>query len=154
MNHDKYLRLNKACLVDLQCQWRMPTEKVDYDKLFMHYTVGIDYSLKEKENDQHQFSMMIDVEVNQSQSLPGYNIAIKGVLNFVISDSTPLYEISREKLMHYVAVEKSIAYMREQISEITKRFPFGRYQLKAIDMQQLYAEKQARIKKIEKNANS
>ncbi len=154
MNHDKYLRINKACLVDLQCHWCMPTEKMDYDKLFTHYAVAIDYSLKQKEGDHQQFSMIIEVDVNPAQSLPGYSIAVKGVLNFVIADSTPLYEVTREKLMNYVAIEKSVEYMRQQISEITERFPFGRYELKAIDMQQLFDEKQARVKKIEKNINS
>lgn len=128
-------------------QFTKPKEKkFNFKEFFKRYEVNIDFSINiEKEIN---LLVFVKIEVNNDKNhLEGYQIIVEGVSIFDIRKIQDLSEKDKSSLMFYSSVSIAINNIRNYISLLTSSSPLGKYNLPAIDVNDLLLQKKQLSKK-------
>ncbi len=115
-------------------------KNVDVKKLFANYNIDIDFSIKTEDN--NQLLVFIKVEINNiDKNKDGYSIFAEGVAIFNIEGIQDFNEQDKSGLMFYSTLSIAINNIRNYISNLTSNSPLGKYNLPAIDVNDLHSQK-------------
>ncbi|SMM98097.1 hypothetical protein SPONN_844 [uncultured Candidatus Thioglobus sp.] len=109
------------------------------------YAIDLNFDILEEANNLNEFIIRMEVDINnKGKKMPGYMISLKVDYLFQIIDNE-LDEIAISNLKTLSAISIAIAKLRGDLERITQPYQFGTYSLPSIDMQDLFAKKQALI---------
>lgn len=153
------MRLKKAPLIlkefyilDSTYQFNEPVnEEVDISEVFDQYPIEFDFKINKDEND--NFFLYTKITINQpinDKAFPGYLISVESISILGFNTDNKLTEKERKDFIFMSGLSIAINNLRAYILNMTSYYPFGRYQLPAIDMVQLHKDKNEQIKKSKK----
>lgn len=151
------MRLKKAPLIlkefyilDSTYQFNEPDkDKVGINEIFDQYPIHFDFSINKEEND--NFFLATKITINQpvnDKAFPGYLISVESISILGFNTDNKLTEKEKKDFIFMSGLSIAINNLRAYILNMTSYYPFGRYQLPAIDMVQLHKDKK---KEVEKN---
>lgn len=109
-------------------------------EIFDNYEIDIDYTIAGLDNVGRIF---MDVSINTGQTvLNGYSLNIKGALLYHLDDKLTKEE---QASLTTSAIAITLNNIRSFISQMTGLFPFGRYNMPAIDLGDLVNRKNDEI---------
>ncbi|MCF8223723.1 MAG: protein-export chaperone SecB [Bacteroidales bacterium] len=118
-------------------------ESFNVRKVFSDYDINIDFGDTEpNEKEDNIFNFFIKVEINNCEKpLPGYSIFCEGVGLFKISNLKSLNEQIANNLLKISPLSICINNMRSYIMNITTYYPFGKFVLPSVDINNLIKAK-------------
>jgi preprotein translocase subunit SecB len=139
------LVLNDFAIINCNFKFTAPPEKSNIRKIIDEYSLDMDFAIvKDDENTR----VFIKVAINHGDNkLPGYSIFAEGVAIFELTDVNSLSEEDKKSLLQHSAVSIAINSLRGFISSLTANAPFGKYILPSIDVNNLFQQKGAKLKK-------
>ena len=121
-----------------------PTKNINIKKLFSKYDVDIDFDFRQNEN--KQLLVFIKVGVNNIKKLKeGYKIFAEGVAIYNIENIQDLDKKDKDGLIFYSSLSIAINNIRNYISNLTVNSPLGKYNLPAIDVNDLHLQKKKNL---------
>lgn len=149
------MRLQKAPLVlkeffvlESNYQFNDPGDvELNIREVFDEYTIDFDFRVNKEDNE--DYYLYTKIAINQpvdNTALPGYLISLESltVLNF--NTESELNDKQRKDFIYMSGLSIAINNLRAYILNLTSYYPFGRYQLPAIDMVQLHKDKREQLK--------
>ncbi len=139
------LQCQTSFLNSLSIKQFIPKQSIK--KLFSmsDYATDLSFDILEDANKVNEFIVRIAIDINnKGKKMPGYVISLKADYLFQITDDN-LDESAINNLKTFSAISISIAKLRSDLERITQPYQFGAYSLPSIDMQDLFAKKQALI---------
>lgn len=113
---------------------------LDIKKLFSEYEMDIDFMPKIKEN--NQYFIYIKISINEIENpLPGYSIFVEGVCIFDFNENDGIEDNVKAEYIWSSGVSIAINNLRNYISSQTSFFPFGKFNLPAVDLTNLINQK-------------
>ncbi|WP_395064955.1 hypothetical protein [Flavobacterium sp.] len=113
---------------------------IDVRKLFSEYEMDIDFMPKIREN--NQYFVYIKISINEIENpLPGYSLFVEGVCIFNFNDDEAIEEKIKAEYIWSSGISIAINNLRNYISTQTSYFPFGKFNLPAVDLTSLINEK-------------
>lgn len=113
---------------------------IDVRKLFSEYEMDIDFMPKIHEN--NQYFVYIKISINEIENpLPGYSLFVEGVSIFNFNDDEVIDEKIKAEYIWSSGISIAINNLRNYISTQTSYFPFGKFNLPAVDLTSLINEK-------------
>ena len=113
---------------------------LDIKKLFSEYEMDIDFMPKIKEN--NQYFIYIKISINEIENpLPGYSIFVEGVCIFDFNENDVIEDNVKAEYIWSSGVSIAINNLRNYISTQTSYFPFGKFNLPAVDLTNLINQK-------------
>jgi preprotein translocase subunit SecB len=109
--------------------------------IFNQYPIDIDFI--HKDIDEHTFQAHVKVGINhKQQQFAGYSIQITGVGIFKLDNAMfEANEVAYKNLKHFSTVNIVVNNLRNVISVQSAFSPWGRYNLPAIDISDLFKQK-------------
>ena len=139
------LVLNDFAIINCNFKFTAPSEITDIRKIAKEYSLDIDFAVIKEDDGTRVF---IKTSINNSDNkLPGYSIFAEGVAIFELKSVSSLSEEDKKSLLQYSAVSIAINSLRGFISSLTANAPFGKYILPSIDVNNLFQQKLATVKK-------
>ena len=139
------LILNDFAIINCNFKFTAPPEKSNVRKIVDEYSLDMDFAII-KDNDMTR--VFIKTAINHGDNkLPGYSIFAEGVAVFELTSRNSLSEEDKKSLLQYSAVSIAINSLRGFISSLTANAPFGKYIFPSIDVNNLFQQKLARLKK-------
>jgi preprotein translocase subunit SecB len=137
------LQLLDFKLLQTHYEFEVPKQdSLDLIMLFSSYPVDIDFEIgKSEENGEIQLVVIIKVNLEEDNPLPGYKVIIEGGGTFKISESETIDESLRNNLSQFSTLNMMINNLRNIIFQITNLGPIGGYLLPPIDITKLIQEK-------------
>lgn len=113
---------------------------IDVRKMFSEYEMDIDFMPKIREN--NQYFVYIKISINEIENpLPGYSLFVEGVCIFSFNDDEVIDEKIKAEYIWSSGISIAINNLRNYISTQTSYFPFGKFNLPAVDLTSLINEK-------------
>ena len=113
---------------------------IDVRKMFSEYEMDIDIKKKIREN--NQYFVYIKISINEIENpLPGYSLFVEGVCIFSFNDDEVIDEKIKAEYIWSSGISIAINNLRNYISTQTSYFPFGKFNLPAVDLTSLINEK-------------
>jgi len=113
---------------------------IDVRKMFSEYEMDIDFMPKIREN--NQYFVYIKISINEIDNpLPGYSLFVEGVCIFSFNDDEVIDEKIKAEYIWSSGISIAINNLRNYISTQTSYFPFGKFNLPAVDLTSLINEK-------------
>lgn len=139
------LKLNDFAIINCNFNFTAPPEKSNVRKIVDEYSLDMDFAII-KDGDISR--VFIKTAINQGDTkLPGYSIFAEGVAIFELTSANSLSEKDKTSLLQYSAVSIAINSLRGFITSLTANGPFGKYILPSIDVNNLFIQKAAKIKR-------
>jgi len=137
------LQLLDFKLLQTHYEFEVPKQdNLDLKMLFSSYPVDIDFEIgKSEENGEIQLVVIIKVNLEEDNPLPGYKVIIEGGGTFKISESETIDEVLWNNLSQFSTLNMMINNLRNIIFQITNLGPMGGYLLPPIDITKLMQEK-------------
>ena len=108
--------------------------------MFSEYEMDIDFMPKIREN--NQYFVYIKISINEIENpLPGYSLFVEGVCIFSFNDDEVIDEKIKAEYIWSSGISIAINNLRNYISTQTSYFPFGKFNLPAVDLTSLINEK-------------
>lgn len=118
---------------------------IDVRKMFSAYEMDIDFMPKIREN--NQYFVYIKISINEIENpLPGYSLFVEGVCIFSFNDDEVIDEKIKAEYIWSSGISIAINNLRNYISTQTSYFPFGKFNLPAVDLTSLINEKKILMK--------
>ncbi len=137
------LQCYASFLKSLSIKTFMPKQSVGNSFSMSDYAVDLNFDILENTNEKNEFIVCIEIDINnKGKKMPGYIISLKVDYVFQITDSQ-LDETTINNLKTLSAISIAIAKLRGDLERITQPYQFDTYSLPSIDMQNLFAKKQA-----------
>jgi hypothetical protein len=112
---------------------------IDVRKLFSEYEMDIDFMPKIHDN--NQYFIYIKISINEIENpLSGYSLFVEGVCIFNFNNEVIDEKIKAEYIWSS-GISIAINNLRNYISTQTSYFPFGKFNLPAVDLTSLINEK-------------
>ena len=146
------LVLKEFYILESNYQFNEPGNvEINVDEIFDQYPIDFDFTINKQKNG--DFFLHTKISINQpidDKAFPGYLISVESlsVLNF--KENSNLSEKQRKDFLFMSGLSIAINNLRAYILNLTSYYPFGRYQLPAIDMVQLHKDKSELVKKKKK----
>lgn len=119
------------------------------DVQFEDYRIEIDFG--HQDTSESEFLAFVDIAVNENKELPGYYFQCGGMAKFILdSDNIKPESKAYFNLKHYSTINIVINQLRNVMSHLSAFAPYGRYNLPAIDISDLF-EKKIKEQEAEKN---
>ncbi len=141
------LDLANFLLVEQVFQYSHPEGELKKRDLFDSYPIDINFSINT--DDRVTFQILVRIEINAPQELPGYHILSTGIGVFDFSKTPEMHDEEKAKFLNLSGVSICINQLRGIISTITANGPFGRYLLPSIDVDDLLKQKVKSVSKEE-----
>lgn len=139
------LILNDFAIINCNFKFTAPPEKSSIKKIVDEYSLDMDFAIIKEDDSTRVF---IKTSINHGDNkLPGYSIFAEGVAIFELTSENSLSEEDKKNLLRYSAVSITINSLRGFISSLTANAPFGKYILPSIDVNNLFQQKLAKVKK-------
>lgn len=118
------------------------TDNLDIKKTFSEYEIDIDFMPKLHES--KRYLIYIKISINEIETpLPGYVMFIEGVCVFNFNEDDNLEENIKAEYLWSSGISIAINNLRNFISSQTSYFPFGKFNLPAVDLTSLINDKKA-----------
>lgn len=144
------LQCQASLLNSLSIKQFLPKQVIEKTFSMSDYATDLNFDILEDVNEVNEFIVRIEIDINnKGKKMPGYVISLKIDYLFQITDDE-LDEAAVSNLKTLSAISISIAKLRGDLERITQPYQFGAYSLPSIDMQDLFAKKQALINSQEK----
>lgn len=138
------LDLAEFVLIDQQYKFIEAEGDVPDRSFFDQYDIDIDFSINTP--DHLHFQIMVKIEVNPEQKLPGYFLASTGVGFFDFSRTPDISEQEKRDFLQMSGISICINQLRGVIAALTANAPYGRYLLPSIDVNDLLSQKAISLK--------
>ncbi|SMN11069.1 hypothetical protein SPBRAN_1309 [uncultured Candidatus Thioglobus sp.] len=139
------LQCQASLLSSLSIKQFIPKQGIEKSFLMSDYAIDLNFDILEEANNINEFIVCLEININnKSKKKPGYVIALKVDYLFQITGGE-LDETAISNLKTLSAISIAIAKLRGDLERITQPYQFGTYSLPSIDMQDLFAKKQALI---------
>lgn len=120
-------------------------EQVDAHALFESYNLEFDFIAREEPTG--DVLIFVKIGINDVDSpLPGYSIFAEGVGIFTMEEGHGLNEREQSQLFYGSGLSIAINNLRNYLSNMTMYFPFGRYLLPTVDLNEIHDIKRAEMK--------
>lgn len=118
--------------------------KSDDQSIFEEYNLDFDFNFK-KQDDGEVF-LFTKISINEIEKpLSGYTMFVEAITIFEFKEKEKLSEKEIFDLLYISGLSISINNLRNYISNMTMYFPFGKYQLPAIDLNALHISKKEKL---------
>ncbi len=139
------LQCQASFLNSLSIKQFVPKQGIKTPFSMSHYTTDLNFDILEDANETNEFMVRIEIDINnKGGKMPSYVISLKVDYLFQITGDG-LDETTISNLKTLSAISIAIAKLRGDLERITQPYQFGTYTLPSIDMQDLFAKKQALI---------
>lgn len=144
------LKIANFLVLDSTFKFNDPDEGVAIDiaDIFENYPIEFDFTAKEQENG--EIFLYTKIGINNPENgnvLPGYVIYVEGLSILDFDQNIGLSKKEKHDYVFMSGLSIAINNLRAYISNLSCYYPFGRYQLPAIDMVQLHKDKSDLVKK-------
>lgn len=141
------LILNDFYVLDTKYKFNDPGDsKINIKEIFDNYELDFDFIAREQDNG--EIFLFTKISVNEiEEPQPGYIIFLEGVSIFTFDKSVELSEKEISDFLYISGLGIAINNLRTYLSNTTSCYPFGKYQLPAIDVGALHKEKKRLMKK-------
>ena len=116
-------------------------EADNFDELFDTYSIDIDFDYSK--NDLY-YAIVVQIKINNSEDSPqlgGYSIMVEGTSLFEFNQTDEITNEYKGSLLNFSGLSITINYIRGFIATLTSFAPFGRYNLPALDVNNLLSQK-------------
>lgn len=127
-------------IIQSQFKFDEPKANININKLFKSYEIDIDFDFNQIEDDQLMVYVKAGIN-NTDKHKAGYVVFTEGVAIFNIKNLTELNENDKNNLIFYSSLSIAINNLRNYISNLTMNSPLGKYNLPAIDMNDMHLQK-------------
>lgn len=140
------LKLHDFKLLQANMQFIAPDNaEVNPEKLFEKYSVDIDFS--HHEENEEEIRVFVKIEINQGKKPKvGYQLSAEGFGLFGMPADGSLSDAARGNLKYFSTLNMVINNLRNVLYQLSNLAPFGPYILPPIDIVDLMRQKQERIK--------
>lgn len=139
------LKLNDFAIINCNFNFTAPPEKSNVREIVDEYSLDLDFAIIKDDDISRVF---IKTAINHGDNkLPGYSIFAEGVAIFELTSVNSLSEEDKKSLLQYSGVSIAINSLRGFITSLTANAPFGKYILPSIDVNNLFQQKLAKVKK-------
>lgn len=139
------LELIEFVIINSEYRFHEPKDDIEINirELFSDYELNIDFGTSEPiEDEDNIFNIFIKIDINNGKDpLPGYSIFCEGVGLFKIPNLKTLEDSVANNLLQISSLSISINSIRSYLMNITNYYPFGKFILPSIDMNQLISSK-------------
>lgn len=127
-----------------------PTEVMpDFTEVFNSYNIDIDFDIKKE--DKADYHVFVKLQINNAtEKQPGYAIYAEGVGIFTFETSFEPKENEISNFLYFSGISICINSLRSVIASVTSHGVIGKYNVPAIDVNELLKEKGV-LKKTQKN---
>lgn len=141
------LVLHDFFVVDTKYKFNdLGNSKVDIRETFNNYELDFDFTAREQENG--EIFLFTKISINNIETpLPGYIIFLEGVSIFSFDAKAKLSEKEKTDYIYISGLSIGINNLRTYLTNTTSYYPFGKYQLPAIDIGALHQERKKLQKK-------
>jgi hypothetical protein len=136
------LILHDFFVLDTKYKFKDSEEReINIRKTFDEYSLDFDFVAREQQNG--EIFLFTKININDIENpLPGYIIFLEGVSIFSFDKKTNLSEKEIRDYIYVSGLSIGINNLRTYLANTTSCYPFGKYQLPAIDVGALHKEKQ------------
>jgi preprotein translocase subunit SecB len=121
-----------------------PNKNINAKTLFDKYDIDIDFDFRQ--NDEKQLLIFVSIGINNVEKHKvGYKIFTQGVALFNIEKLETLEQKDKDSLIFYSSLSIAINNLRNYISNLTVNSPLGKYNLPAIDVNDLHFQKKKEV---------
>jgi hypothetical protein len=133
-------------VLDTKYKFNEPEKgKINIRELFDSYELDFDFMAKEQEDG--EIFLFTKIHINEIENpLPGYIIFLEGLSIFSFDETVQLSEKEISDYIYVSGLSICINNIRTYLTNTTSSYPFGKYQLPAIDVGELHKDK-AKIEK-------
>ena len=139
------LELIEFVIINSEYRFHEPKDDIEINirELFSDYELNIYFGTSEPiEDEDNIFNIFIKIDINNGKDpLPGYSIFCEGVGLFKIPNLKTLEDSVANNLLQISSLSISINSIRSYLMNITNYYPFGKFILPSIDMNQLISSK-------------
>lgn len=135
---ESLLVLNNFSILESECSI-IPWAKDSNHVGSLNHPVDIDFKILTNKENKNKHIIITTVELNSDKE-PGYYARVKGVGEFVISDSSTSEKV-KNQLILFSGVSICITNIRSYIANITSYYPLGKYNFSTIDINDLVNQK-------------
>ena len=140
------LILNDFYVLDSKYKFNDPgNKKVNIREIFDAYVIDLDFIAKEQKSG--ETFLFTKISINDiDASLLGYIMFVEGVSIFSFDKHSILTDKEKSDFIYTSGLSIAINNLRTYISNVTSSYPFGKFQLPAIDVVALHADKKKMLK--------
>lgn len=142
------LNLREFYILDSKYNFIDPeaNQEIDANAIFEKYHLDFDFMVQEQENG--EYFLFTKIHINTIDApICGYSLLVEAVTVYTLTNPENLTEKEKADLIYISGLSISINNLRNYISNMSMYFPFGKYQLPAIDIMALHQEKSKKTKK-------
>lgn len=141
------LILHDFYVLDTKYKFNDPgNKKINIKQIFDSYVIDLDFMVRDQKSG--EFFLFTKISINDvSDPLDGYIIFVEGVSIYSFDENTELSEKEKSDLIYMSGLSIAINNLRTYISNSTCFYPFGKFNLPAIDIGALHSDKKKSLKK-------
>ncbi|AEA42591.1 hypothetical protein [Fluviicola taffensis] len=145
------LILHDFYVLDSKYKFNDPgNKKVNIREIFDAYVIDLDFIAKEQKSG--ETFLFTKISINDiDTSLLGYIMFVEGVSIFSFDKNAILTDKEKSDFIYISGLSIAINNLRTYISNVTSSYPFGKFQLPAVDVGALHADKKKMLKNRKKN---